>query len=343
MTSQSLRYPFEKPPNAGGSNEIHEGVLWIRQPLPMALDHINVWLISNKHECVVVDTGMNMRNSREVWSKILSTEANGKTVNKVVATHLHPDHCGLAGWLTREHDCPLYMTRSEYLLCRTLCFDSGMDVPKDALDFYHAAGMTPAQLDGYAEKFGGFGRAVSPLPPSFRRMQDGDLLELAGHDWKVIVGNGHSPEHACLYNEATNTLISGDQVLPRISSIVAVWPTEPESDPLEDWLNSCRQLRHRIPEDALILPSHGLPFYGVIKRLNQLIDHHEALLEQLVQRCREPQRVIDVFDILFRSTVNDGNLVMAVGESVAHFNYLRRRNLVSRTPDSNGVDWYSSN
>ncbi len=342
MTSQPLRYPFENPPAAGDTQEIHKGLVWVRQSLPMALDHINVWLISNDSECVVVDTGMNMKSSQDVWTRELPAETDAKTVSKVVATHLHPDHCGLAGWLTRRYGCPLYMTRTEYLLCRTLCFDSSIDVPSEALDFYHAAGMTSAQLDDYKLKFGGFGRAVSPLPPSYHRIQDGDTLDLAGQDWNVITGSGHSPEHACLYHENSNTLISGDQILPRISSIVAVWPTEPESNPLEDWLHSCRELRKRLPEDVLVLPSHGLPFYGVSARLNQLIDHHESLLEQLVERCRRPQRVIDVFDVLFNSPISDSNLVMAIGETVAHFNYLRAQNLLTRTTDSDSVDWYST-
>ncbi|MFK8030416.1 MAG: MBL fold metallo-hydrolase [Gammaproteobacteria bacterium] len=340
MPASALNYAFDSPPAAGQTREIYPGLLWVRHSLPMALDHINVWLLSDTEKCVIVDTGINTRSSREAWFNLLDTHAQNKLVERVIATHLHPDHCGLAGWLTKQHDCPLYMTRTEYLLCRTLCLDSSLEVPQEALDFYHAAGLNDAQLKDYCKAFGGFGRAVTPLPPSFRRLQDGDHLELASEPWSVIVGTGHSPEHACLYNERRNVLISGDQILPRISSIVAVWPTEPCANPLADWLSSCRDLRSRIPDDTLILPSHGLPFYGAKARLTQLIDEHESLLEKLHDRCRHPQRVIDVFDILFKSKIDDSNLVMAVGESIAHFNHLLDRGLVVKTRDEAGVDWY---
>ncbi len=341
MPPTSLSYPFDSAPGAGGVLEICPGVLWVRHSLPMALDHINVWLLSDSHESVIVDTGINSRQTKEAWDKILSDPATNQPVSKVLATHLHPDHCGLAGWLTEKHTCPLYMTRTEYLLCRTLCFDSGLDIPEVATDFYRAAGMTGQQLEQYAEAYGGFGRAVSPLPPSYQRMQEGDVLELAGEMWAVMVGTGHSPEHACLYNERRNILISGDQILPRISSIIAVWPTEPAANPLKDWLDSCRQLRERVQKDALILPSHGLPFYGAEPRLTQLIDHHEASLDKLVERCRTPQKVIDVFDVLFRSAINDSNLVMAIGEAIAHLNFLRAAGLVTREQDAGGIDWYT--
>lgn len=342
MHAHTLSYPYESPPPVSGTREIYPGLHWIRHSLPMALDHINVWLLSDQHECVIVDTGINRRTTRQAWRQLLKTHADGKSLNKVVATHLHPDHCGLAGWLTREYECPLYMTRSEYLLCRTLCYDSSLEIPPQAIGFYRAAGMDDAQILKYSRAYGGFGRAVTPLPPSYRRMKDRDRLELAGEDWEVVVGTGHSPEHACLYNESRNTLISGDQILPRISSIIAVWPTEPESNPLLDWLDSCRSLRERVPSAALILPSHGLPFYGAQERLTQLIDHHEELLDQLHDRCKKPQKVTDVFDLLFNSTIDDGNLVMAIGEAVAHFNYLLQAGRMTRERDDYGVDWFTS-
>lgn len=340
MPSPTLSYPIDAPPQVGEAHSVATGVQWIRHALPMALDHINVWLLSDADSCTLVDTGINTRSTREAWPGLLSHHAQDKRVERVIATHLHPDHCGLAGWLTERYDCPLWMTRTEYLLCRTLCHDSSLDVPAAATRFYREAGLNATQLADYAKAFGGFGRAVTPLPPAYRRIQNGDRLELHGENWDVIVGTGHSPEHACLYNANRNVLISGDQILPRISSIIAVWPTEADANPLAEWLASCRMLLTRLPADVLVLPSHGLPFYGAHARLTELIEHHEAALEKLLERAAEPQRTIDVFDLLFSSDINDSNLVMAVGETLAHFNYLISEGQVLRTVDDDGIAWY---
>ncbi|MEM7081841.1 MAG: MBL fold metallo-hydrolase [Pseudomonadota bacterium] len=341
MSQPVIRYAFDQAPAVGDATEIFPGLLWARLGLPMALDHINVWISRSDQQSVIIDTGINTRTSKETWQTLFSKYVAPRTLAKVVATHLHPDHVGLAGWLTREHDCELYMTRSEYLLCRTLCFDSSLEIPEEALAFYRAAGITEEQLKLYSSMYGGFGRAVTPLPQSYRRLQEGDTLDLCDETWTILVGNGHSPEHACLFNAERNVLISGDQILPRISSIIAVWPTEPEADPLGDWLQSCRRFAHDVAADTLVLPSHGLPFYGAPARLRQLIDHHESSLEQLFARCSTPQRAIDVFDVLFHSAIDDSNRVMAVGETMAHFNHLRHQGRIERER-IDGVDWYHS-
>jgi glyoxylase-like metal-dependent hydrolase (beta-lactamase superfamily II) len=183
---------------------------------------------------------------------------------------------------------------------------------------------------------------VSPLPESYVRLQDGDDIEIGAHKWTVIVGRGHSPEHACLYSASSNLLISGDQLLPRISSNVSVFPTEPAANPLAEWLASLSDLKERIPEDVLVLPAHGKPFTGAHARLEQLIDEHHCCLDELENHCREPRRAVDAFPALFKSEIRDNNLIMATGESIAHLNYMIVAGRIERSTDGAGVHWYSA-
>ncbi|NNF15994.1 MAG: MBL fold metallo-hydrolase [Gammaproteobacteria bacterium] len=340
MSTAATAYALDAAPPAGSSVEIVTGLHWVRQPLPMSLDHINVWLLHDDRKFAIVDTGIDSRTSRKIWQRILRECVPDLTVDKIVATHLHPDHVGLAGWLCKSLDAPLWMTRSEYLLCRVLCNDTGQAAPDEALRFYHAAGMDAQSLEHYRQTFGRFGKLVSPLPQNYRRIRHGDTMQLGPFDWEVVVGRGHSPEHACLYSEEIDTLISGDQILPTISSIVAVWPTEPDANPLLSWLDSCRFLQHRFADTTLVLPSHGLPFRGIARRMHELIVHHEQKLAALADYCAQPQRAVDVFSLLFKAEIDDGNLVMAIGETVAHFNYLCNAGILQRDTDAQGVHWY---
>lgn len=339
MSLPTLTFEYTSAPDAGSSMEILPGLHWLRQPLPMSLNHINVWLLHDDNTFAIVDTGINSKTSRGIWEALLKELVPTHRADKVVATHLHPDHVGLAGWLCNRLQTSLWMTRAEYFQCRVLCEDTGRPAPVEGVNFYRAAGVDATALTRYQESFGRFGQVVSPLPQNYVRIQHGDRLRLGRHDWEVVIGSGHSPEHACLYSETINTVISGDQILPSISSIVAVWPTEPEANPLHDWLHSCRFLQDRFPRDALVLPSHGIPFRGIRHRLQELIVHHEEKLDALDACCRQPQRAVDVFELLFRTRIDHTNLIMAVGEAVAHFNYLRQTGVIRRYTED-GVHWY---
>lgn len=329
----ALAYPFADRPalQPGEVCEVAPGVFRLRLGLPFALDHINVWALRDGAAWTVVDTGLNMSTSIAAWEAALSGPLAGGPVARVVGTHMHPDHIGLAGWFTRRFDCPLHMTRLEYLTCRVLVADAG-PAPQEAIDFYRAAGWGEAQLEAYRARFGGFSRGVQPLPNAFHRLEDGDRLAIDGAAWRVVVGSGHSPEHACLLREADGVFISGDQVLPKISSNVSVWPTEPEADPLGDWLFSLAKLEREVPEGVLVLPSHGEPFHGLHARLQELARHHERSLERLLRSLSEPKRVVDVFGALFARPVGDDLVGMATGEAMAHLNHLKRRGLVQSEP-----------
>jgi glyoxylase-like metal-dependent hydrolase (beta-lactamase superfamily II) len=339
---QEIAYEFPDRPESGKVMEVAQGVSWLRMPLPFALGHINLWLLEDGNGWTIVDTGVGTDDCKEVWQQTFTGAMDGRPVTRVLVTHLHPDHSGLAGWLTEMHDVELLMSREEYLLCRILAADTGRPAPEAGVRFYKAAGYSDKALDNYKKMFGTFGRFVSPLPQSYRRMIDGDVLTIGDRDWQVIVGRGHSPEHACLYCAELNVLISGDQILPTISSNISVHPTEPAANPLADWMTSLREFKDRLPEDVLVLPAHGKPFRSAHQRLDQLIHEHDKCLADLLQACTQPKRAIDVFPALFKSKVSGTNLMFATGESVAHLNYLLNTAQMSVSTDSDGVDWYQS-
>ena len=340
---RGLDFIREDAPEPGSATEVAPGVFWLRFALPMTgLNHINLWALRDGDGWVVVDTGIADRTSRDIWKTHFEGLLEGRPVNRVICTHLHPDHTGLAGWLCRRFGAPLLMTRGEYFLCRLLAADTGQAAPREGVRFYEKSGFTQDQIELYKSRFGGFGKAISPLPQSYDRLVAGETGQIGGRKWEVIIGSGHSPEHACLYCPELNLVLSGDQLLPNISSNVSVWPTEPEGNPLEDWISSCHHLLAQLPEDVLVCPAHGIPFRGAHKRLRKLIEHHEKALNRLAEHCRTPRLATEVYSVLFRREINDRNRIMAVGESVAHLNCLKGRGVVSRRLNDAGQFTYKT-
>ncbi|MBI5268388.1 MAG: MBL fold metallo-hydrolase [Burkholderiales bacterium] len=339
-----LVYPFETVPATGEALQVAPGVMWMRMPMPMQLDHINLWALDDGDAWAVVDTGMRTDETLAAWRQLLAKGNDGRRVGRVFATHMHPDHVGMAGWLTRKFDCHLWMTKTEYLNCRVLTADTGREAPPDAIRFYRRAGWPEAAIEDYRARFGKFGQFIHALPDSYRRIRDGETVRIGAHDWQVVVGTGHSPEHACLYCPDLRILISGDQVLPRISSNVSVHPTEPDADPLNDWLTSIQKIRATVPDDVLVLPAHNEPFRGLHARLDYLAQGHHRSLARLLRTLDEPKRVIDVFGALFARAIDpaDGSmqLGLASGESIANLNYLMNLGEVRREFDADGVAWY---
>jgi glyoxylase-like metal-dependent hydrolase (beta-lactamase superfamily II) len=339
--AEALSYPFPAPPAPGEALEVAAGLYWLRMPLPMAaLNHINVWALRDGDGWTLVDTGMNTSDTAASWQRACATALGGLPVRRVICTHMHPDHIGMAGWLTRQHNCRLWTTRLEYITCRMLVADTGREAPADAVSFYRDAGWDDAALEHYKARFGGFGKAVYTLPDSYRRVVDGEELEIAGRSWRAVVGRGHSPEHLCLYCPELKVLISGDQVLPRITSNVSVFPTEPDADPLSEWLASLAAIRGRVGDDVLVLPSHNEPFRGLHARLARLMSGHEERLTILQRELATPKRAIDAFSVLFRRRIGADMLSMATGEALAHLNCLIARGLAVRELDASGIAWY---
>ena len=352
-TPYALRYPCGEPPAPGQVKTVAPGVLWLRMPLPFSLNHINLWAIADEDEAgtgwAIVDTGTKTPEALAAWRVLIAADGplaatpQGARITRILCTHMHPDHVGMAGWLTRKFQCRLWMTRLEYLTCRTLAADTGREAPEDAIRFYQQAGWPEEALDVYRARFGGFGKYLHALPDSFRRLSDGESFVIGAHRWRVIVGRGHSPEHACLLCEDLDLLIAGDQVLPRISSNVSVFPTEPDADPLGEWMASLANLRSALGDQLLVLPSHGEPFHGLHARLDRLASGHQRGLTRLRRSLADsPKRAIDVFGALFARPINDtGELLgMATGESLAHINYLVARGEAVSETGADGVRRY---
>lgn len=322
-----LRYPWPQPPASGQACEVAAGVWWLRMPLPFRLDHINLYLLRHDHGWVVVDTGMNTAQTQEVWARVFEQVFAGQPLLAVICTHYHTDHAGVAGWLAERFRCPVYMTAAEY---RSLYVAvPGEQAPGwDFVNFYAKAGFGDEQIgELYRLVQNGHFR---PLHfNSYRRLREGDRLRIGSRQWRVVVGRGHSPEHACLYAEDGSLLLAGDQVLPRITPTVGVHATEPEADPLREWLASLEHLRS-LPDSVLVLPAHERPFCNLHARLDQLQAHHQAQLARLLASCEAPSTALELMAALFPRLSGRFDELMALGETLAHANYLMAEGLLVR-------------
>ncbi len=343
LPKPKLDYPFAGPPERGQSIEVAPGVRWLRMPLPWALNHINLWAIDDGEGWALVDTGARTDEAVAVWRELFANSPDQRGLSRIFVTHMHPDHVGMAGWLAHKFGVRLWMSRLEYLTCRVMVSDTGREAPEDAIRFFRQAGWGDAAIENYRARFGKFGQFIHRLPDSYRRLQDGDEIIIGANTWQVVTGNGHSPEHACLYCPGLKVLVSGDQVLPRISSNVSVHPTEPDADPMGDWLHSLAKLKRLIPDDVLVLPAHGDAFRGLHARIDSLQRGQEVAFTRLRRSLAEPKRAVDVFGALFGRAITQADehlLGMATGETLACLNHLVQRGEVRRTPDASGVAWY---
>jgi glyoxylase-like metal-dependent hydrolase (beta-lactamase superfamily II) len=337
---KGLTYPLGRQvPETGELIALAEGVGWARLPIPGSLRHINVWVLEDGEGVALVDTGLDIPPCREAWEALFGGPLAGRTVTRVIVTHFHPDHLGLAGWLTGRFRVRMWMTREEWLFARMLTTDVRETPPGEAFTYWRAAGWEEARIEEEAKKgWGRFAAMVSAVPVSFVRMRDGDRLRIGAREWRVLVGNGHCPEHACLVDDEAGLMIAGDQVLPRITSNVSLSLSEPEADPLGDWLSSIAKLG-ALPEGLLVLPSHGEPFTGLHARLDALDHGHRDRLDALHSKLDEPRRAVDCFATLFARRIESDMLGLATGEALAH---LRRLEIEGRAVREvrNGVHWY---
>ena len=344
MILPSLSFPFQ-PPACGHSLEVVPGVRWIRLALPYRLNHINVWALDDADGWALVDTGVKNEETVSAWEALFTACGSGtdRPLTRVFVTHMHPDHIGMAGWMTRRFKVPLWISQLEYLSCRALVADSGREAPDDALAFLRHAGWSDVAIDAYRTRFGNFGKQIYALPDSFRRLRDEQKLIIGGSTWEVIRGLGHSPEHSCLYSADLKLFISGDQVLPKISSNVSVHPLQPEANPMAEWFESLEDIRQRVPDDVLVLPAHNECFRGLHARIDQLVKGQEAAFDRLLEQMGRPIRVVDTFIALFKRPITEADgtqLGLATGEAIANLNYLRGIGKVERYSE-NGVHWYA--
>lgn len=334
-----LDYPFSDRPEAGGARRIADGVFWIRMQLPIpGLDFINLWLLEDGDGWTLVDTGFQSNKTKGWWEEIFAGAFGGKPLKRLICTHFHPDHMGLAGWLVeRWNDIPLHMTFTEWSFGRMLWLDRQDSVPDDVVAFYRQFGWSDEQLTRYKQHgFNNFARYVSPIPRGVHRLLDGHEIMIGGRAWRVIVGRGHSPEHACLFCPSLKLLISGDQILPKITPHVGVYPGEPEADPLRLYIDSLDAFRP-LPDDTLVLPSHNDPFVGLKVRLDQLAHHHDDRLERLIDAAGKPKSVVEFLPDLFRRKLEPGDIPLASAEALAHLHLLMNDGRMTREIGADGV------
>lgn len=324
-----LDYPEISLPAKGEAVEIVPGVRWLRMPLPMALDHVNLWLLADGEQWAVADTGIATDTVRDCWRSVLATHP----LSHLIVTHMHPDHLGLAAWLQEQTGAPLWMTTGEYAIAQAFREQFGPWAFKGIETLYARHGLSGELLEALAARSGGYAKGVPAIPPTYRRMADGDRLTIGANEWRVITGLGHSPEHASLYCEVLGILISGDMMLPRISTNVSISPTSPDDDALGRFLDSIARFRE-LPEDTLVLPSHGRPFRGLHLRITQLEAHHAERCELLTDACVEGKTAAELVPVLFDRPINDPHQIFfALGEAIAHLNHLQRAGRLRRIDD----------
>ena len=337
-TAPVLRYPWKTPPEPGQAIEVAPGVLWIRMPLPMKLDHVNLYALDDGDGWTVIDTGFGSRTTRRLWAEVLSGPMAGRPVNRVIMTHHHPDHMGNVGWFQAEHGAELLSTRTSWLFARMLYLDDQDRPPAETLDFWRSAGMTQDILNKRAaEKPFNYADIAYHMPLGFTRLQQDDVIEMGGRTWDVHVGNGHAPEHATFWSRDDNLVISGDQILPSISPNIGVYVTEPEADPLAGWLEACERFLPMSRDDHLVLGGHKLPFTGLPVRMRQLIDNHHGALERLLKHLKDPHAAAECFAALFKRNIGEAEYGLALVEAVAHVNHLYKQGLVTRARRADGA------
>jgi glyoxylase-like metal-dependent hydrolase (beta-lactamase superfamily II) len=305
-------------------------------PMPFQLDHINLWLLEDGPGFTVVDTGLGLDDTRALWERVLAGEPDRRPLTQVVVTHFHPDHMGNAAWLTERGPVDLWCTQAEWLLAQVAWRSRGDQDLESRLAHYRRHGAGPPALARLRRHGHHYPTVVPTLPATFRRLRDGDGLEVGGRRWQVITAEGHSPEHACLWCPEAGILIAGDQVLPKITTNISVWPDQPRGNPLRLYLDSLRRFEG-MAADTLVLPSHGLPFRGLPERLRALRDHHEARLGETLDALGEPRSAAEVAPALFRRELDGYQLSFALGETLAHLHVLEAEGRVARLVGADGI------
>jgi len=328
MTSDPIRMPYAAPPAEGDAIEVAPGILWMRLPLPMALDHVNIYALDDGDGWTLIDTGFDSRRSKAIFERLLTGPLAGKPVTRVIVTHHHPDHVGLAGWFVAQ-GAELVMTRTAWLMARMLTLDEQDRPSPEQIRFYERAGMAAEVLEQRkTERPFNFADCVAPLPLGFTRLTEGQTIRIGQRDWTVRIGHGHAPAHATFWRD--DIVIGGDQLLPSISANLGVYPTEPEADPVGDWLDSCAAFKPFGTTTQLVLPGHKLPFTGLPARLDQMIQNHRGALQRLLAFLDQPKSAGACFLPLFKREITGSAYGLALVEAVAHMNHLHRTKQVTR-------------
>lgn len=335
-----LNYPLGNPPAPGEVMEVVPGLHWLHMPLPLALDHINLWLLEDGDGWTVVDSGFGTRESKDVWERVFREDMGGRPLKRVVITHYHPDHIGLARWLSERFDVEVWMSRGEYDQAHLYMSMSDDEMTGNTATLFQRHGLSDDYAAIMKKRGNTYRKAVDGLPAAFNPLGEGDVITIGDRQWRVIIGRGHCPEHVCLYCREDGLLISGDQVLPRITSNISASPALPFSDPLAEFLDSLDKL-DQLPADVRVMPSHGKVFEGLHPRIDYLRTHHRERLDALVEYCDEPRTAYDCLPVLFSRELDAHAMLFAMGESIAHLLHLEATGRVVRqTSDGDGIIRY---
>ncbi len=336
----SLHYPHAHFPGDRQLTEVAPGVFWLRMPLPFLLDHVNLWLLKDGSGWTIVDTGFPADSVKESWKTIIA--GLDGPVTRLVVTHFHPDHLGLAAWLMEETGAPVWMTSGEFLTAHAVWHEVGGHGARFMVEQFRQHGLDGERLEKFATRGSGYRKSVPSLPEHYHRLKAGDEIAIDGRRWQLLIGHGHSPEHMALYCPDLGVLISGDMLLPRISTNISVFASTPKADALRWYLDSLDEMADQLPEDTLVLPSHGLPFVGIRPRVRALQAHHEERLHVLERSCEEvPQSAAELLDVLFNRALDTHQMMFAMGEAIAHLNYLELAGRLSSQLGADGVIRYS--
>ncbi|WP_068305802.1 MBL fold metallo-hydrolase [Pararhodobacter sp. CCB-MM2] len=333
-----IRFPHENPPEMGAAIEVAPGVLWMRLPLPMALDHVNVFALDDGDSWTLVDTGFSDAKTKAAWTALMAGPLAGKPVRRLIVTHHHPDHVGLAGWFQSVHGVELVTTRTSWLFARMLMLDAHDKPVPETVAYWRGAGVDEAEIERrLTERPFNFADVVDPMPLGYTRVAENDTIRIGGRNWVVRCGNGHAPEHATFWSLDDDLVIGGDQLLPGISANLGVYATEPEADPVGEWIDSCNRLATFAEERHYVLPGHKLPFTGLPLRLRMMVENHIGALDRLEAYLTEPKTAAQCFLPLFKREITGPSAGMALVEAVAHLNNLLKHGRVTRQRDDRGA------
>jgi glyoxylase-like metal-dependent hydrolase (beta-lactamase superfamily II) len=335
----SLQYPWPQTPEAGTTIEVAPGIHWLSMPLPFQLNHINLWLLREGDGWTIVDTGIGNEQTRAIWEKLLERFA---PIKRVVLTHYHPDHAGNADWLCRRYGVELWTTQGEYLTAHAVRASGAGYTTEAVLSVFRRNGLDDARAKAMSSGRNRYAELVPEFPHSYRRIIDGDNVQVGNNRWRAIIGHGHAPEHMSLHCEALNVVIAGDMLLSTISTNVSVWSIDPEGDPLRLFLDSIARYRE-LPADVLVLPSHGKPFRGAHERVAQLEAHHQARFAELKQELSKSERSAgELLPVLFRRPLDAHQTFFAMGEAIAHLHYLYYAGEARRAAGPDGIMRYAA-
>jgi glyoxylase-like metal-dependent hydrolase (beta-lactamase superfamily II) len=333
-----LVFPHLMPPPPAGTIEVAPGVLWARLALPFLLDHVNIYFIEDGDGWALIDTGLGDAVTQAAWQPLLDGFLRERPLTRIIATHFHPDHVGAAGFLLRHFDVPLYMSATEYLQSLSIHLDPGALEAEHYRRFYLDHGLDTATTQRVVTSGHAYLKLTSGLPPTYYRVVGGDQLRIGSRAFDVITGGGHSPEEIMLVCRADKLFFAADQVLAKISPNVGVVAIDPEGDPLGYYLRSLNSLRREIPDDVLVLPGHNLPFYGLHARALELIAHHQARCDRILQACRTaPRSAAELIPFVFSRNLDPHQMGFAFSEVLAHVNYMLRDGALKSVAGSDGV------